>query len=131
MISPAMSRNAHSSLACTDARTPATHRTSRPSGERVSKNAPSRVSGVLSIGSRVVSVTAPLPAAENSIGAKPPSESSNAGAHEALDELALEEHERDQQRRRGHQGGGGDDRPVDALIGRREDLQADGQRPRG
>ena len=37
---------------------------------------------------------------------------------------------RDQQRRRRHQRGGGDDRPVDALVGRREHLQADRQRPR-
>ena len=34
-----------------------------------------------------------------------------------------------QQRRRGHQGRGGDDRPVDPLVGRREHLQADRQRP--
>ena len=36
----------------------------------------------------------------------------------------------DQQRRRRHQRRGGDDRPVDALVGRREHLQADRQWPR-
>src|ERR1035441_10293748 len=56
--------------------------------------------------------------------------STNAGAHERLDELALEQKEAYEQRRRGHERRGRDDRPVDALVARREHLQADGERPR-
>src|SRR5215468_856566 len=46
--------------------------------------------------------------------------SADAGAHEALDELALEQEEGQEQRARGHQRGRGDDGPVHALIARRE-----------
>jgi hypothetical protein len=50
--------------------------------------------------------------------------------HERLHELPLEEKKADQKRRGGQQRGRGNDRPVDALIGRREHLQPDGQRTR-
>src|SRR5882672_6398351 len=44
--------------------------------------------------------------------------------HEALHELSLEEEEGEQERARGHERRRRDDRPVHALVGRREDLQA-------
>src|ERR1700730_10231234 len=62
--------------------------------------------------------------------AAPPCISPYPGAHEALHELALEQEEGDEQRRRRHQGGGADHRPFDALVGRGEPLQPDGNRPR-
>ncbi len=51
----------------------------------------------------------------------------DAGAHEALHELPLEQQEGNEQRARRHQRGGADHRPVDALVGRGEDGEADGE----
>ena len=54
----------------------------------------------------------------------------NAGAHEALHELPLEEEKTKKEGPGRHEGGGADDGPIDALIARREHLQPDGQGPR-
>ena len=55
----------------------------------------------------------------------------DAGAHEGLHELALEQQEaRPAAAPTVISVAARDDRPVDALVGRGEDLQADGQRPR-
>ena len=56
-------------------------------------------------------------------------DSANTSAHEALHELTLENQKCNEERCRCHQCRGADDSPVDALIARREHLQADGNRP--
>src|SRR5215210_4176277 len=61
---------------------------------------------------------------------KPSAVSPDPSPHEALDELPLEQQETDQEWSRRHQRRGADYRPVDALIGGREDLQPHGQWPR-
>ena len=50
------------------------------------------------------------------------------GKPEALDEPPPKRQEGDQERAGGHERGGRDDRPVDALIGRGEDAEGDGER---
>src|SRR5690349_10657889 len=54
----------------------------------------------------------------------------DAGVHEGLHELPLEEQERDEEGRHGHQRAGADHRPVDARLGGAEDGESDGERAR-
>src|SRR4051812_23002014 len=60
---------------------------------------------------------------------RPDAVSADAGPHEALDELPLEQQEADQEWTGRHQGRGADDRPVDALVRGGEHLQADREGP--
>lgn len=89
------------------------------SGARTYSSAPALNVKFLTPG-RVMARRRPCP------GPEPPS--FDPGAHEALDELALEKKEGDQKRPGSHQRGGRDDRPVDALAGRGEDAEAHGER---